>query len=55
MKCEKSTTTVLTFGQGGKFINAKSGFHDEFDALEWAEKNMTGKVVIQTERVIVLD
>lgn len=56
MKLEKSTTVVLGLDEKtGQFEMLKDGFHDEFDALEWAEKNAkASKVIITTSRVFVL-
>lgn len=57
MKKEASHTKVLQ----GEVITEesqclKTGFHDEFDALEWCEKHLAKgtKVTILTERVIEL-
>jgi hypothetical protein len=47
MKWEVSTIKVMKDG-----VVLKTKFHDEFDALEWAEKNTVGKIKIVTERVI---
>jgi len=51
MKKESSNISVIDLEEG-KIL--KTGFHDEFDALEWAEKNVEKgkKIVITTRRVI---
>lgn len=56
MKLEKSTTVVLGLDdKTGQFEKLQEGFHDEFDALEWAENNVkASKVIITTSRVFVL-
>ncbi|MCD6148455.1 hypothetical protein J7J18_03725 [bacterium] len=51
MKIERSNIIVEDFNTGATL---REGFHDEFDALEWAERNLIKgtKIIIKTIRVI---